>query len=449
MSRGRPGALLIPALGLTEALALAAIGWIPGARATPLPALALWAAAFLAYGAAGLAWDRAPASRAAVWGVGLGARALLLPLEPHFSDDVYRYLWDGWVQLAGLNPYLHAPADPALAELRTAWHALVNHPEVPTIYPPAAQAVFFLLAAAGSSILLLKLAWIACDLGTAWIVDRLARRRESAAGPPAGEGGRTAGGGSRALLLYLWCPLLVLEVAWSAHLEPLGLLPMVAAVLLLGSRAERWRGREHVAGALLGLGAAVKLAPAAGLPALARRHGAPAATAGLGVILLFCLPYLSAGERLLEGLGVFADRWEFNPGLWWALAEVAGDRTARILGAAAVAGVALLAAGRRWSVERALFWTIGTALVLSPTLHPWYVLWILPFAALRRSVPWLVFTGLIFLAYWGRTAYLETGAWPQPGGVALLIHLPLLILLALQAGATRGWWRRSPPRTGR
>jgi hypothetical protein len=33
-------------------------------------------------------------------------------------DDLYRYVWDGRVQAAGLNPYSYAPADPELAALR-------------------------------------------------------------------------------------------------------------------------------------------------------------------------------------------------------------------------------------------------------------------------------------------------------------------------------------------
>lgn len=450
----RPGGHIpFAALGLLEAAALAAIGWLPGARETPLPALALWATGFLAYAAAGLRLGRSVPSPTTVWGVGIGMRVALLPLSPHFSEDIYRYMWDGHVQTAGVNPYLYAPADPELAGLRTAWHSLVNHPEIPTVYPPAAQIVFVTLTLVGPSLVLFKLAFLACDLGVAWAVGRLAdRRADNARGSAAG-----------ALLLYLWCPLLVLEVAWSGHLEPLGLLPMMAALLFLtkgpGEDTNGARpGRARWAGALLGLGAGVKLAPAAGLPALWRRRGAIAATFGLGVLLLLYLPYLTAGERLFAGLGTYADRWEFNPGLWWALSELAGPgRPARGLAALLVAGVALGAVARRWPVEKALFWTFGAGLLLSPTLHPWYVLWILPFAALRASQPWLLFTGLVFLAYWGRSAYLSTGVWPRPTAVALLIHLPLLILLSLglrpslrlRGGATHRWWPRSRRRRGR
>src|SRR5947207_3574662 len=38
--------------------------------------------------------------------------------RPAHSDDVYRYLWDGRVVRAGVNPYRYAPAAPELAALR-------------------------------------------------------------------------------------------------------------------------------------------------------------------------------------------------------------------------------------------------------------------------------------------------------------------------------------------
>ena len=55
---------------------------------------------------------------------------------PSSSDDFYRYLWDGHVQVQGINPYAHAPADSALEAVRTPWHGLINNPSVSTIYPP-------------------------------------------------------------------------------------------------------------------------------------------------------------------------------------------------------------------------------------------------------------------------------------------------------------------------
>lgn len=415
------------------------MGWWPGGRATPWPALWLWAVAFASYLGSWRVANAVP--RRGIWAGGILLRAGLLPLTPFLSDDIYRYLWDGWVARNGVNPFLYAPTDPQLEALRTGWWPLINHPEIPTIYPPGAQIAFAALALGSAGWPLLKLAWIGADLGTAWVIDRHARGQSGAArnGP---------------LLLYLWSPLLIVEVGWSGHLETLGILPMMAAVALLSGGlpgagaatsdagvdpsggaadrpADRGGGRALTGGALLGLGAAVKFAPLAAWPALWRRHGSRVAAVAILVPALLYLPYRAAGPRLFEALVTYAERWEFNPGLFQVLVRSVGaGTTPRRLAAGAVVGIALWAGWRRWPVDRALFWTIGAALLLSPTLHPWYVLWILPFACLFESGPWLLLTGTVFLGYAGRDAYHATGVWPQPTWLALLVHAPVVVWLA-------------------
>jgi len=418
--------------GAAGVLFIVAIGWVPGARGTPWPATILWAAAFGSYVLAATWHARRPITRRELWTLAILARLALLPLTPWFSDDIYRYLWDGWVQIHGVNPYLHAPADSVLAPLRTGWHALINHPTVPTIYPPGAQLVFRALAAIGTSVFLFKAAWILADLGVGWMLDRLTAARASTP--------------SLAPLLYLLSPLVLLEVAWSGHVEPLGILPMLGALLIVSSRearaagapeaGPRRRGEAALAGTLLGLGVSVKLAPAAGIPAAARWRVAAGATA-IAVPALLYLPYLSAGSSLIGGLTAYADRWEFNAGLYAPLMALLGPTGAKGLAAAAVAGLAGYAAWRRWGLERALYWTIGGAIALSPTIHPWYVLWILPLAALRGGRAWLLLSGVVFLAYWGLDTYAATGSWSEPLPVRLLIHIPFLVLLGVEALAAK------------
>ncbi len=411
-----------------------AIAWLPGAGGTPWPSMGLWAAAFCAYVGAALAHGRRPLGRRGMWTLAIVGRLALLPRDPHFSDDIYRYLWDGWVQAHGVNPYLYAPEAAALEPLRTGWHALINHPSISTIYPPGAQLVFWALALLGPSVILFKAAWVAADLGVGWVLDRLTSRRD---GPP-----------GLAPLLYLWSPLVLVEVAWSGHVEPLGILPMMAALLFLGRRNHPGEGAgipnlrsATFGGALLGLGATIKLAPAAAIPAAARRR-AVAAAAGFGTLILLSLPYVDAGPSLFRGLLTYVEHWESNAGLFRALAAVLGADAVKALGAAGIVGCALFAAQRRWSVERALYWTLGIAIVLSPTIHPWYVLWILPLAALRGGRAWLLLSGTVFMAYWGLDAYQSTGSWPEPLFARLAIHGPFLALLGIEATSAKRRPRR-------
>ncbi len=417
-------------IGVAELALLGLLGWWAGPGA-PLPRVVLFLGAFLAYGGAAAVRARSPDAvrPAVVWGFAVAFRVLFLPLAPELSDDVYRYLWDGHVQLQGINPYRYPPADAALAEIRTPWHGEINNPGVATIYPPLAQLAFLLIAAAGGGILRAKLLWLTCDLLTGWVLFRVARA--------------TGRDGGLVLLLYLWSPLLVVETAWSGHLEPLGLLGLSLA-LLAGSRATG-------AGVATAGAALTKFAPAAALPALARRLGWRFVGAFTACVLLLYAPYLSAGSELWSGLTTYARDWRFMAGPFAVVdAALPGRWPPRLAVGALVVGIVGWTTARRFDPERALFWILGAGLLLTPTLHPWYVLWILPFAALRTSVPWILLSGLAFLGYWGLEAFRETGSWPQPLWLRIVLWSPPLALLVRDAlwGAGTDRARDPVPETG-
>jgi len=424
------------ALGVVEVVLLVGFAWIPDAHRFPWPGLVMFAAAFLAYAAA--AWSlpdfdeslpdqvertrasTGPSPRALIWIVAIGARLALLPLAPELSDDVNRYLWDGHVQAAGVNPFEHAPDASELTELRTEYHDEINNPSVPTIYPPGAQIIFLLIALAGSNLLLMKSVWIACDLATGFVLARTAVNRGLDDRP--------------VLLLWLWSPLLIIEVAWSGHLEPLGLLALTLAIYFAG----RDTVRAVAAGVALAFASLTKFAPAAALPALVRRHGLTAMAGFVATLVVLYAPYAKAGPALFDGLRTYSEHWWFMKGAFSGLETMTGDPLrARHLAAVIVLGVIGWTAWREFELDRALLWVLGAGMILTPTLHPWYVLWILPMAVLRRSHAWLLLSGLAFTGYFGLGSYQDTGEWAQPGIVRAVLWLPFLAMLIYDAWAAR------------
>src|SRR5436190_21033749 len=74
-------------------------------------------------------------------------RLSILFSPPYLSDDIYRYIWDGRVQSAAINPYRYIPADESLAKLRDdrIYPNINRRDYARTMYPPVAEAAFLLI----------------------------------------------------------------------------------------------------------------------------------------------------------------------------------------------------------------------------------------------------------------------------------------------------------------
>ena len=346
-------------------------------------------------------------------------RATLLLGTPGLSDDLRRYVWDGRVAAAGFSPYALAPADPALDGVARGGRR-PPHADVRTVYPPAAQAVFR-FAVAGATL-----------LGAADVADRGASLVLRAVFALADAGvvllilAMGGAGAGWAAALYAFHPLAATESAKQGHLDSLGVLLLLASLVYLSRGDGLSRGSRLRAGIAFALSVLTKYVPLAASLPLARKGRAAfiAAAAATGVAIegaAWRQPVAPFG-----GLGVFARRWEFNSlaystlerlfaatGLpdaakrgWIALKAALGHPGwmqaafpyfyAGFLARAALAlllAAALLAILRIRDVETAVFASLAALLLASPTLHPWYLLWLLPFAARRRdpAVLWLAF----------------------------------------------------------
>jgi len=73
-------------------------------------------------------------------------QGILIFSRPTLTDDMYRYVWDGRVQAQGISPYRYPPNAPELLSLRDKdIYPSINRKPVVTVYPPAAEAAYFLL----------------------------------------------------------------------------------------------------------------------------------------------------------------------------------------------------------------------------------------------------------------------------------------------------------------
>jgi len=365
-------------------------------------------------------------------------RATLLLGTPDLSDDLRRYVWDGRVAAAGISPYALAPADPAL-DVVARGGPRPPHADVRTVYPPAAQAVFRAVAtlfpdrSAGdrAATVALRVIFAATDAAIVPLIFAL--------------GGANAGW---AAALYAFHPLPMTESAGQGHLDSLGVLLLLVSLVYLSGGNGLSRGRRGRAGVAFVLSALTKYVPlAAAMPMTRKGRAAFLAAAGATGLAFGVLPraWHSPSVPSAGGLGVFAQTWEFNSLLysglergfattgfpevaksgWIALKAALGHPRwmqvafpyfyAGFLARAALAlllAAALLAILRIRDTETAVFASLAALLLASPTLHPWYLLWLLPFAARRRdpAVLWLTFAVPASYALLAPAAGVSSGA---------------------------------------
>jgi hypothetical protein len=396
-------------------LALAALAGLvlllvrPGldpARIRPLPLLI---GAWLAFLAA--AWLlRKVALRTAVALILLGGivvQVAALSAPPQNSDDLYRYIWDGRVQAASIDPYRYVPAASQLTGLRDEflWHsgaahcvtqayvaahpaagltagcAAINRPSVPTIYPPVAEAYFlgvhYLPKANDSTTPIQATTALVAVLTTVLLLFGL----------------RRIGRDIRTAALWSWCPTVALEAGNSAHVDVVAV--AIAAVALLTLATARTTRRTILGGVLLGLSIATKLTPALTVPAVLRRRWLAVAVAAGGAFTTVYLPHvLSVGDKVIGFLPGYLQQEGYTKGTRFGIiglvltGPLAIVVAVLILGAVALGVLLFSDPDRPW--QGAVVMTAAALAVTTPH-YQWYALLLVMLVALDGRPEWLAF----------------------------------------------------------
>ncbi len=437
------------------------VGGVAVHLASP-PSTVVLALAFSSLPYAVLLWRGTQVPERVLFVVALSAAVPMLFAPAALSDDVFRFLWDGRVWTHGVDPYLYAPADPALHSLRDELWRNINHPEVPTIYPPVAQLIFGVADFVWHSVIALRVVALAGFLTVAVLLRR--------------------GGPTWARVAWLLNPLALSECVLGAHIDVwVGIAVLIFAYALHHGEIRKALGMVFFASGLKLVG--IALAP---LVAIRARPWVPVA---LVVALIPIVPLLGAGEgsETTGGLGQYARRWEGNAGLFvvvkrgvhaaFATQEVAPGRVrfeslrpwleqvqdtrwdprasflaekkpiydvaefethvvaslvSRALVAALVFLLAFVLALRRTSPLHAVHAVLLAILLLAPQIHPWYLLWLLPLhlALERRSL--LVWSVAILAAYAPLDGWLAAREWTHSPGVSFVQYAIVAFALAVE-----------------
>jgi hypothetical protein len=221
-------------------------------------------------------------------------------------------------------------------------------------------------------------------------------------------------------VLYAWSPLAALEVGGSGHGDPAGVFLLLLACWMLQAG---WRRMSVAVAALSG---AAKFPGFLALPSMARRTGVRPMWPGVLVVAgAYSIYAAGAGWGVLGSFFVYVDRWRFNDSVFaalewmvrtsplpeiasalatwlgWIPAGATWDTSigmhlvhplglAKLLAAGIFVGFCVRILRRGWGDPvREIAAILGAALILSPTLHPWYLLWIAPFLCLHPRLSWI------------------------------------------------------------
>jgi alpha-1,6-mannosyltransferase len=238
--------------------------------------------------------------------VAIACRLAVLFAEPYLSSDIYRYVWDGIVQHAHISPYRYVPGDPALTFLRAPNQDIfdnINRRDYAhTIYPPAAQALFYLITWISPTVTFMKTAMVLFEGVTMYALIELLRyvgvRREQ-------------------ILLYAWCPVILWEIAGSGHLDSAAMAFIALALLA------RYRKQPILTGLFLAIAILLKFYPLVLFPALYRRGDVKMPATVAAVIALAYAAYASVGMLVFGFIGGYATEEGITTGTRYFLLELA------------------------------------------------------------------------------------------------------------------------------
>jgi len=343
------------------------------------------------------------------------ARLCFLPMAP--AGDVNRYAWEGHIQVLGENPYRSSPE--ALAHLATApgggseiatIYTGVNHKDKTAIYPPGAQALLRATAFAAwpdANTRTYKLLAMAADALTVLVLVLLLLR---------------LGRDPRWAALYAINPVVLWSFAGEGHIDSFMLLGLALALLAWQTRAWVWM--------FLALAFAfhIKYMAVFVFPFfVCRRSWRWLWVLALGVLLPFLL-YGPPFAPIFDTLRVFSRDFHYNGALHPLLTMVLGEPwlASRAGAVLALLGVLLIRLFNGHPLEGGA-WAMGWVLLCAPTVHLWYLGWVIVFLPFRPSLAWLLVCGSIAVTYFNVAHWWETGGWEPIRWLGILVWVPWLI----------------------
>jgi alpha-1,6-mannosyltransferase len=343
-------------------------------------------------------------------------RGCLIFAMPNFSDDIYRFIWDGRLINMGINPFDFKPVyyfenklytDVLTPEL----YQYLNSKSYHTVYPSVCQAFFsFAVYIFPKSIygatLIIKSFVCLCDIGSIFLIQKLLNSNPLKTQNP-----------KLKTLLYALNPLIIIELCQNIHFEGVAIFFFLLAIFLIQKSKIAWSSIAF------SLSIATKILPLMFLPFFLKNLGWRKAIGyyflvGIFTLLIF-LPLYNATflPNLKSSIDLYNKKFEFNASIYYLVREVGfwirgynwGQFTTPYLNALVVLSIVFLFLKQKKSETFNLesFFTnclfaYSIYCLFAATVHPWYVSFALLFSVFtkfRYPSVWTYFIGLTYIHY--------------------------------------------------
>jgi len=361
----------------------------------------------------------------------IGVFGRLLFLAYPAGNDVYRYVWEGYIQNLGFNPFLFAPSHPALADLARGeiypvWQQ-INHPDFSAAYPPLTLLLFRLLAGVNPEPFFFKIVMIVFDIGVMIVLMLLIRYRSV---------------NPSRLIFYAFNPLVLLYIAGEGHMDVIQLFFLCLSLYLIFCK------NHHFSGFLmLGLAVVSKYFVLLAWPFLVSAENRLKSFAILIPLVLY-IPFMDAGSGIFQSLGGFARNYHYNDSITMLIRFLFGDLHL-------LATAIFLMAGLAWiyllvhDKLRSVYLALGCLLLFLPTLHPWYLVLIAPLLVFFPSRAWLYLQAAVVFTFPVIAVEAKSGIFQEIFWLKWFEYTPFYALLIW--GLFRGGYlcrNRSYPKPG-
>ncbi len=332
-------------------------------------------------------------------------RCILIPSYPPLSDDFYRFIWDGFNNLDGINPYQFKPEifiqENNVSPYKDIYPEL-NSTIYYSVYPPLLQGIFTLGTWISpnelmGSVITMRTSLILFEIGSIFFISRIIQQLRLP---------------NWQVLIYALNPLAIVEISGNLHFEGMMIFFLTGSLYFLICQK-----RFIPSSICLGLAVGAKLLPLIFLPFFLHKLGFKKAfiyglvTGSIAFLSFFMLWDIELLSHFRESVRLYYKSFEFNGGIYYIIREIGylfrGYNEIATIGpglalfsALGIISLALWDRNQHWERLPILFLlALSLYQLCSTTVHPWYIA---PLVALASLTPFrytIYWSGLILLTY--------------------------------------------------